>query len=67
MNAKILDINGTEAIVSLEDTTLLSLPTHSLANNCAIGDTIKVNVNNIPNSINNGHCAPLCQKLIDFF
>lgn len=67
MNAKIIDINGTEAVVSLDDTTIYSIPVHSLSNNYAIGDTVKLDINNIPNSINKGHCAPLCQKLMDFF
>lgn len=67
MNAKILDINGSEAVVSLEDTTTFSIPIHTISNNYLIGDTIKLDTTNIPKAINNGHTAPLCQKLMDFF
>lgn len=66
MNGKIIDINGTETIVSLDDSSMLHIPTHTLSNSYCVGDTIKLDVNNISNSINNGHCAPLCQKIIDF-
>lgn len=67
MNGKIIDVNGVETIVSLDDTTMLSIPTHTLSSGMVIGDSIKLDINNIPNSLNNGHNAPLCQKLMDFF
>ena len=67
MNAKILDITGTEAIITLDDTTIISLPTYTLQNTHQVGDSINLDIANLSSSINNGHCAPLCQKLMDFF
>jgi hypothetical protein len=69
LKGKVLDMNKTDAFISLEDGTTIDLSVSRLSQNVKVGDTIDVPIS-IRNSIDNSsfsHDKATSDKLIDFF
>lgn len=68
MQGKIIDLNSSEAFISLEDDTILTIPLANFNTYLSIGSSIDLSSLSGSYGFSNNHKAELVQdKLIDFF
>lgn len=67
MKGRIIDIYNSEAFISLDDDTVLTVPINSLTNNFSVGSTISLSQLTSPTGFNNHIKAITNEKLMDFF
>ncbi|MBU3109276.1 hypothetical protein [Clostridium gasigenes] len=68
MKGKIIDLNNSEAFVSLEDDTIITIPLTNFNASISIGSSIDMTSLSGSYGLYNNHRAEIAQnKLIDFF
>lgn len=68
MKGKIIDLNSSEAFISLEDDTILTIPLTNFNTYLSIGSSIDMSSLSGSYGFSNNHKAEITQdKLIDFF
>lgn len=68
MKGKIIDLNSSEAFISLEDGTILTIPLTNFNTYLSIGSSIDMSSLSGSYGFSNNHKAEIIQdKLIDFF
>ncbi|MEG0856492.1 MAG: hypothetical protein RSG52_08430 [Terrisporobacter sp.] len=68
MKGKIIDLNSSEAFISLEDDTIITVPLTNFNTYLPIGSSIDMSLLSGSYGFSNNHRAEITQdKLIDFF